>query len=190
MLEQILSSLIFFSILEHVNEIIVTWSTMDDVGSDGSIVEYGINGFALTARGTTEKFVDGGPAKHTQYIHRVRFQNILFFKQNNRYYIETFIFQVSLQNLTPEMRYVYHCGSDLGWSAEYFFDVPRTDADWAPHIAIFGDMGMENAQSLPRLQREAQRGMYDAIIHVRFFNMYSIIILFARDSIYYIIFLS
>lgn len=58
---------------------------MEDVGSDGSIVEYGINGFALTARGTTEKFVDGGPAKHTQYIHRVRFQ-LVFFQQNDRYY--------------------------------------------------------------------------------------------------------
>lgn len=44
---------------------------MDDVGDDGSIVEYGINGFALSATGTTEKFVDGGPAEHTQYIHRV-----------------------------------------------------------------------------------------------------------------------
>lgn len=74
-----------------------------------------------------------------------------------------------MQNLTPEMHYVYHCGSDLGWSAEYYFDVPRTDADWAPHIAIFGDMGNENAQSLPRLQREAQRGMYDTIIHVSSF---------------------
>lgn len=66
------------------------------------------------------------------------------------------------------MHYVYHCGSDLGWSAVYFFDVPRIDTNWAPHIAIFGDMGNENAQSLPRLQREAQRGMYNAIIHVSF----------------------
>lgn len=45
---------------------------MTDVGEDGSIVEYGINGFALKAYGTTEKFEDGGAAKHTQYIHRVR----------------------------------------------------------------------------------------------------------------------
>lgn len=56
---------------DDVNEIVVTWSTMDDVGEDGSIVEYGINGFALTAFGTSEKFVDGGDEQHTQYIHRV-----------------------------------------------------------------------------------------------------------------------
>lgn len=57
--------------LENVNEIVVTWSTMSDVGENGAIVEYGINGLVLRATGTTEKFVDGGPAKHTQYIHRV-----------------------------------------------------------------------------------------------------------------------
>lgn len=44
---------------------------MNDVGDDGAIVEYGINGFILTAYGTTEKFVDGGAAHHAQYIHRV-----------------------------------------------------------------------------------------------------------------------
>lgn len=44
--------------------------------------------------------------------------------------------------------------------------MPNTDANWTPNLAIFGDLGNENAQSLPRLQREAQRGMYDAIIHV------------------------
>lgn len=59
----------FFS--ENVNEIVVTWSTMSDAGENGAIVEYGINGFALQAYGSTETFVDGGPAQHTQFIHRV-----------------------------------------------------------------------------------------------------------------------
>lgn len=49
---------------------VVTWSTMDD--STESIVEYGINGFTLTAQGESEKFVDGGNAKHSQYIHKVK----------------------------------------------------------------------------------------------------------------------
>lgn len=40
------------------------------------------------------------------------------------------------------------------------------DTFWSPHIAIFGDMGNENAQSLARLQEEGQRRVYDAIIHV------------------------
>lgn len=64
------------------------------------------------------------------------------------------------------MRVVYHCGSDLGWSAEYFFRTAPTSEEWQPSLAIFGDMGNENAKSLTRLQEETQKGMYDAILHV------------------------
>lgn len=44
---------------------------MDDAGNDGSIVEYGINGYILKATGSAEKFIDGGSLHHMQYIHRV-----------------------------------------------------------------------------------------------------------------------
>ena len=39
-------------------------------------------------------------------------------------------------------------------------------SEWSPRVALFGDMGNVNAQSLGRLQREAQAGMYDLILHV------------------------
>lgn len=42
---------------------------MDDAVE--SKVEYGVNGYALTAHGSSEKFVDGGAGKHSQYIHKV-----------------------------------------------------------------------------------------------------------------------
>lgn len=55
----------------------------------------------------------------------------------------------------------------MGWSADYWFKTPPTsDDEWSPQLAIFGDMGNENAQSLGRLQEESQHNMYDAIIHV------------------------
>lgn len=60
----------------------------------------------------------------------------------------------------------YHCGSDMGWSSVYWFKTPPPDDRWQPSLAIFGDMGNENAQSLARLQEETQRGLYDAILHV------------------------
>lgn len=69
-------------------------------------------------------------------------------------------------NLTPKTEYIYHCGSKLGWSSEFWFRTPPIETEWSPHVAIFGDMGNENAASLPRLQEEAQRRIYDAIIHV------------------------
>ena len=33
-------------------------------------------------------------------------------------------------------------------------------------LAVYGDFGNTNAQSLPRLQQEVQRGKIDAILHV------------------------
>lgn len=61
----------------------------------------------------------------------------------------------------------YHVGSDLGWSAVFWFVTPPQNlTEWAPSIAIYGDMGNVNAQSLPRLQSETQSGLYDAILHV------------------------
>ena len=61
---------------------------------------------------------------------------------------------------------VYHVGSDLGWSEMFWFKTfPAEGSDWSPRLAIFGDMGNDNAQSLTRLQEETQSGMYDALIH-------------------------
>ena len=112
---------------EKTDEMVVTWSTMHDAGE--SIVEYGINGFALTAYGSSDLFVDSGNEKHSQYIHNV-----------------------VLKNLQPKMKYIYHVGGKLGWSPEFFFTTFQNGTKWSPRIAMFGDMGNENAQSLGRLQ--------------------------------------
>lgn len=59
---------------DNTSEIIVTWSTFNN--TKVSIVEYGINGFALSAIGSSKLFVDGGPKKHSQFIHRVVLRNL------------------------------------------------------------------------------------------------------------------
>lgn len=63
---------------------------------------------------------------------------------------------------------MYHCGSDYGWSDIFWFRTPPDPQvdPWSPTLAIYGDMGSENSVSLPRLQQEAQNGLYDAILHV------------------------
>ncbi|XP_026288877.1 acid phosphatase type 7 [Frankliniella occidentalis] len=125
---------------ENVYDIVVTWTTYSDCKSS---VEYGIEHIALKAHGNTTKFIDGGSERRVMYIHRVL-----------------------LSNLTSSSKYVYHCGSDLGWSGVFWFLTPPDESKWSPHLAIYGDMGNENAQSLARLQEEVQRSVYDAIIHV------------------------
>jgi hypothetical protein len=65
---------------DTVDEVVVTWSTFNDTTE--SIVEYGIGGFVLTAKGSSRLFVDGGEAMHSQYIHTVRLGNLTY---NSRY---------------------------------------------------------------------------------------------------------
>jgi hypothetical protein len=36
---------------------------------------------------------------------------------------------------------------------------------WSPRLAVFGDLGNVNAQSLPRLQEDTQSDLYDMVIH-------------------------
>lgn len=54
----------------------------------------------------------------------------------------------------------------MGWSPQFWFRTTPEGENWSPHVALYGDMGNENAQSLARLQEETQRGLYDAILHV------------------------
>ncbi|XP_060531907.1 acid phosphatase type 7-like [Cylas formicarius] len=121
-------------------QIVVTWSTFNNTES---IVEYGIDGLVLKVNGSSKIFVDGGYSKHTQYIHRVL-----------------------LDNLSSNSKYLYHCGSEKGWSNTFWFKTPPEDDQWSPNLVIYGDMGNENAQSLARLQEETQRGLYDAVLHI------------------------
>lgn len=131
----------------HINygvkpsEMIVTWVTMSP--TNDSIVEYGEFKLNKSTKGTMEKFVDGGSEKRVIYIHRVL-----------------------LRNLKTAQIYVYHCGSNMGWSSLFWFTTMKEGTDWSPRFAVFGDMGNVNAQSLSRLQEDTQKGLYDAILHV------------------------
>uniref|UniRef100_A0A4W5NQE0 Purple acid phosphatase n=1 Tax=Hucho hucho TaxID=62062 RepID=A0A4W5NQE0_9TELE len=122
----------------------VTWTTFNE--TEESIVEYGLWGgrlFELTAKGKATLFVDGGSEERKMYIHRV-----------------------TLTDLRPASAYVYHCGSEAGWSDVFSFTALNESTSWSPRFAIYGDMGNENPQSLARLQKETQVGTYDVILHV------------------------
>lgn len=61
---------------------------------------------------------------------------------------------------------VYRCGSSQGWSRRFRFTALKTGVHWSPRLAVFGDMGADNAKALPRLRRDTQQGMFDAVLHV------------------------
>lgn len=46
------------------------------------------------------------------------------------------------------------------------FKAKTAGSAWSPRLAVYGDLGNDNPQSLGRLQEETQKGMYDAILHV------------------------
>ncbi|XP_071832798.1 acid phosphatase type 7-like [Apostichopus japonicus] len=133
---------IHISSTNDITEMVVTWSTFNNTNT--SVVQFGFHGnLSYSAVGSSTKFVDGGPEKHTQYIHRVK-----------------------MTSLKPNLTYTYHCGSPGGWSPLFTFRTFPEGTKWSPHLVVYGDMGNENPQSLGRLQEEVQQGMYDAILHV------------------------
>lgn len=54
----------------------------------------------------------------------------------------------------------------MGWSSKFWFKSISPENNWSPHLAIYGDMGLVNAHSLPSLREEGQNGVYDAILHI------------------------
>lgn len=61
---------------------------------------------------------------------------------------------------------VYRCGSTQGWSRRFRFRALKNGPHWSPRLAVFGDLGADNPRALPRLRRDTQQGMYDAVLHV------------------------
>uniref|UniRef100_A0A8C0S2S4 Purple acid phosphatase N-terminal domain-containing protein n=1 Tax=Canis lupus familiaris TaxID=9615 RepID=A0A8C0S2S4_CANLF len=120
----------------------VTWTTWVPTRSE---VQFGLQltgPLPLRAQGTFSPFVDGGVLRRKFYIHRVTL------------------------GLLPGVQYVYRCGSSRGWSRRFRFRALKNGPHWSPRLAVFGDLGADNPKALPRLRRDTQQGMYDAVLHV------------------------
>lgn len=118
----------------------VTWNTTE------SVVEYGLSSgvYTASASGVTYDFVD--PAS----LHRVRFNHDVVIKQ-----------------LSFNTTYYYRVGDpDLGkWSKEYVLNtVPN--GDQVLRLAILGDLGLVNSQSLQTLTTEVANNQVDMVLHV------------------------
>ncbi|XP_066983960.1 acid phosphatase type 7-like [Macrobrachium rosenbergii] len=132
---------VHIAIGETNDEMVISWVTMDYTPS--SIVEFGTDALKTRVESFPKNFTNLGFELRVMFMHKV-----------------------TITNLLPDTRYFYHCGSEYGWSDLFTFKTWKSGTDWPVKIAMYGDLGSENAQSLPRLQTEVQNGMYDAIIHV------------------------
>ncbi|PAA79726.1 hypothetical protein BOX15_Mlig013175g4 [Macrostomum lignano] len=134
---------IHLSFGDNETSVVVTWSTRNDTQSQVQLMSVQPpNATEKLYNGSSMIFVDSGTKKATQYVHRV-----------------------TLPDLGWGGLFKYRCGSQAtGWSDWFEFRTPKRG--FSPRLAMFGDMGMVNAQSLPRLMQDASAGMYDAILHV------------------------
>jgi len=126
---------------EDPGSLSVTWSTVDKTNDSIALVYD--DGQEIQYEGSAREFVDGGEKHLSQWIHKV-----------------------VMTNLKGNKTYRYRVGSGLGWSDVLEMQTLPSGEDWVPRLALFGDMGNENAISLPLIQREVGEGVYDAVIHV------------------------
>lgn len=61
---------------------------------------------------------------------------------------------------------VYHVGSEYGWSPIFRFTALQERPEGGFIYAVYGDLGNVNARSLGKIQQQAQRRIFDMVLHV------------------------
>eukprot|EP00898_Chlorokybus_atmophyticus_P003512 jgi/Chlat1/4161/Chrsp27S04232 len=83
---------------------------------------------------------------------------------------QRWLYTAVLDGLDRGAEYSYRVGDDEGWSEYSTFRAMRSPDDIAEHgglqLLVYGDMGLDNAQALRDIVKEAGTGEYDAVLHV------------------------
>ena len=61
----------------------------------------------------------------------------------------------------------YRVGSaESSWSKVFHFKTLPLGNSWSPRLAIYGDLGFQNEESLPFLSKDVEKDLYDVIFHI------------------------
>ena len=61
----------------------------------------------------------------------------------------------------------YKVGSkETSWSDVYYFRTLPSGNNWLPSLAIYGDLGLQNKQSLPFMKKDVHKNIYNVIFHI------------------------
>lgn len=124
-------------------EMIVTWVTLKEI-SDKGHVEYGLEKKHLTNNAKAE---------------------VTHFKEDKT---EFYTYRAVMTGLTPGVQYHYRVGSkDSKWSDSFHFRTLPKGNDWNPKLAIYGDLGWKDDESLPFLVKEVHdNDAFDTVFHI------------------------
>lgn len=126
---------------------VVTWVTQNATLTSILRCGYEAGSWTQFIAGDQDVFVDGGWNKRRIYIHRVTLKNL------------------------PEKRVVYYqvgsaSNDESDWSQIFKFRTLPRGSTWSPRFAVYGDMGLDNARSMPSLLKDANGGELDMVLHV------------------------
>ncbi|KAG1669121.1 Acid phosphatase type 7 [Nymphon striatum] len=123
--------------VNEAEDMMVTWTTLENPPTK-SAVKYGFDEKSLTL---------SSEAKSTKfrafYIHRA-----------------------VISGVGQSKRVWYQCGSGNEWSNIASFKTRSLDTNSIVRIVLYGDLGIINGQSIPRIINDVENDMYDVIHHV------------------------
>ena len=176
-------------------DVVISWATdTQETLPDVLVAKAAPIPMFTRVRGQSRLFTDRGTNLRQQWFHEVKLFNLVSFTTYSVLYSlliaslcfrrSLFLSTVAIPTIyciyftrasthtlnfrlhTPHVRAVYKCGSDAEWSALYSFRTLAPFANWAPQVALVGDLGVLGGAQYTVSALQAERASYDVLFHL------------------------